>query len=169
MRRIHRVVLMTALLALAPALAACENFDMDKLDFFNSKKPLPGKRELLFPNGVPGVSQGIPKQYMKGYEEQSQQQSIAATPLPGQSNPPPPPAATATPQSKTAALTPEQKKKAAEEKAKKKKKAAKHKAKPKPKPKPSESAGQSQWPPSSQGQIGIAPWPSTPQSNTTSH
>ena len=53
---------------------------MDKLDVFglNKKKPLPGKREALFPNGVPGVTQGIPPQYMKGYQQKQQQEAAAA-------------------------------------------------------------------------------------------
>ena len=41
---------------------------MDKLDVFdlNEKKKLPGERKELFPEGVPGVTQGIPPEYMKG-------------------------------------------------------------------------------------------------------
>ena len=72
MRRFHRVVMLAVLIALAPALAGCENFDPDSLDPFglNKKKPLPGERRPLFPEGVPGVTQGIPPEYMKGHEDQ---------------------------------------------------------------------------------------------------
>ena len=60
--------LLAALLALAPVLAGCEDFDMDKLDVFglNKKKKLPGERKEVFPGGVPGVTQGIPPEYLKG-------------------------------------------------------------------------------------------------------
>src|ERR1700686_2360902 len=68
MRRMHRIVLLAGLVALAPVLAGCEDFDMDKFDFLhlNDKKKLPGDRKELFPQGVPGVSQGIPPEYLKG-------------------------------------------------------------------------------------------------------
>ena len=68
MRRMHRIVLLAGLVALAPVLAGCENFDMDKLDVFglNEKKKLPGDRKPVFPEGVPGVTQGIPPEFVKG-------------------------------------------------------------------------------------------------------
>jgi len=68
MRRIHRIALLAALVAVVPMLAGCEDFDMDKLDIFglNQKKKLPGERKELFPGGVPGVTQGIPPEYLKG-------------------------------------------------------------------------------------------------------
>lgn len=57
------------------ALSACaSDFDpgdwAEKLDFFhlNDKKKLPGERKELFPGGVPGVSQGIPPDLVKGYQ-----------------------------------------------------------------------------------------------------
>ena len=68
MRRMHRIVMLAALVALAPALSGCANFDPDKLDVFglNEKKKLPGDRKAVFPEGVPGVSQGIPPEFIKG-------------------------------------------------------------------------------------------------------
>ena len=68
MRRLRRVVLLVGLVAIAPVLAGCEDFDMDKFDVFgiNQKKKLPGERKELFPEGVPGVTQGIPPEYLKG-------------------------------------------------------------------------------------------------------
>ena len=47
MRRMHRIVLLAGLVALAPVLAGCEDFDMDKFDVFglNDKKKLPGERK----------------------------------------------------------------------------------------------------------------------------
>ena len=69
-RRLPRILLLVALVAITPVLAGCESFDPDRLDPFgwNAKKKLPGKRELLFPNGVPGVTQGIPPEYQAGYK-----------------------------------------------------------------------------------------------------
>ena len=57
-RRMRHIVLLVALVALAPVLAGCENFDPEKLDVFGfgDKKKLPGDRKPLFPEGVPGVS-----------------------------------------------------------------------------------------------------------------
>ena len=68
MRAIYRAVLLTGLATFAPALTACSNFDADKLDVFglNEKKKLPGERKDVFPGGVPGVTQGIPPEYMRG-------------------------------------------------------------------------------------------------------
>ena len=68
MRRMHRIVLLVGLVALAPVLAGCADFDMDKLDVFglNEKKKLPGERKPVFPDGVPGVTQGVPPEYVKG-------------------------------------------------------------------------------------------------------
>jgi hypothetical protein len=70
MRRGQSVLLIVALLALATMLSACESFDMDKLDIFNlnEKKKLPGDRKPLFPEGVPGVSQGVPPDLVKGHQ-----------------------------------------------------------------------------------------------------
>src|SRR5262245_57521817 len=171
MRAIHRAVLLTGLAMAAPVLTACSNFDLDKLDVFglNEKKKLPGERKDLFPGGVPGVTQGIPPEYMKG-------------------NHPSPDTAQAL-QAPTAEL-----KKAAEE-AEPEKKAAAVEPEPKPKPKrtakprtasqqstqapsqqmapwpqqspqPAPQQGQSPWP--TQGQTTTAPWPSSPQPGTFS-
>jgi hypothetical protein len=37
-------------------------------DVFDSKKKLPGQREPLFPNGVPGAETGVPPDLVKGYK-----------------------------------------------------------------------------------------------------
>jgi hypothetical protein len=69
----HRVAMLVVLLAIAPVVSGCANgdFDLDKLDVFglNEKKKLPGERKEVFPDGVPGVTQGIPPEYMKGNDE----------------------------------------------------------------------------------------------------
>lgn len=179
MRRRSRIVLLAALAALAPALAGCENIDLDKLDFLklSQKKPLPGVRKPLFPEGVPGVSQGIPKEYQKSYVEQQQQQlndSALNQPAAG------PDANGDAADKKTAAIQPAEKPKP---KLKPKpKRTVKHKTKPKlpatteapvnsgqtaqqqssPWPAPAQQEQQQQsspWPASGQQQ---SPWPSTP-------
>jgi len=115
MRRFSRIVVMAALVALAPVLAGCEDFDLDKLDVFglNKKKPLPGDRRDVFPGGVPGVTQGIPPEYLKSNVEKQQAADAAAA---------------AEAQKDEAAK--------AEEDAQKKAAAAAEAEKPKPKPKP---------------------------------
>ncbi len=40
---------------------------------FDNKKKLPGERKPVFPEGVPGVTQGIPAELQKGYSEQAAQ------------------------------------------------------------------------------------------------
>jgi outer membrane biosynthesis protein TonB len=156
MRAVHRIVLLLGLTALVAPLAACSNFDPDKLDIFglNEKKKLPGERKELFPGGVPGVTQGIPPEYMKGNQPPP---DTAQTPVPQQGN-----QSTAGEAEKTAAVEPEPK------------------PKPKPKPKPRtvsqppaqitvqpapQGAVQQQqpspWPQPASEQATTAPWPST--------
>jgi hypothetical protein len=187
MRRWHRCVLLTALVAIAPVLAGCADFDLDKLDVFhvNDKKKLPGERHDVFPNGVPGVTQGIPPELLKS-NQAAAETGQATTALPG-SNPPPPAepdnraaaaaaGAPAEKPSRTAAVapanivpeseTPEKPKHKPKPKVK-----AKAKAKPKPKSEPAKitiqpAARQQQqqpWP--AAGQQPAAPWPGTGQPN----
>src|SRR5258707_11138058 len=58
-------------LSLGVILSGCEGFDptsfMDH-DFFNTKKKLPGDRKPVFPDGTPGVPQGVPQELVKGYQ-----------------------------------------------------------------------------------------------------
>ena len=111
--RIHNAIVLTLLIAAAPALSGCADFDMDKLDVLglNKKKPLPGERHDVFPEGVPGVARGIPAELMKG---QAQSQPGAAVPLDNVAQQP------AEGEQKTAAAAPDEEK---------------PKVKPKPKPK----------------------------------
>lgn len=84
------VLIIIGLLATAPMLGACTDFDMDKLDFFhlNEKKKLPGERKQLFPEGIPGVSQGIPQELTKGYKPPPEPESAkVAEPEPAKSKP----------------------------------------------------------------------------------
>ena len=51
------------------------------LDFLDTKKKLPGERKPVFPDGVPGLEQGVPKELYKGsaQEQIDQQNAQAAT------------------------------------------------------------------------------------------
>ena len=68
MRRMQRIVLLATFVAVVPVLSGCANFDPESLDIFGfgDKKKLPGDRKPVFPEGVPGVTQGVPTQYIKG-------------------------------------------------------------------------------------------------------
>jgi hypothetical protein len=175
------IVILTALVVVAPVLAGCSDFDPDKLDVFglNEKKKLPGERKDVFPGGVPGVSQGVPPEYMKGYQPPAET-AAGTTQQPGPDN------AAAGEQRKTAAAEP-----AAEPQ-------PKPKAKPKPRPRtasrppaqapaqaqqqqtapwpepaqqqpqPQPQQAQSPWPAPAEQQASPAPWPSAPPPGTFS-
>jgi hypothetical protein len=71
MRRHHRAILTAATLALSFGLIGCDTSEtLDKLQdmipFGDNKKPLPGDRKEVFPQGVPGVAQGVPPDMVKG-------------------------------------------------------------------------------------------------------
>src|SRR3989441_12037875 len=74
MRRPQRLIATAVLVALSGALAGCGstgNFDpSDLLDFLDTKKKLPGDRKPVFPEGVPGLEQGVPKDLYKGTRQQ---------------------------------------------------------------------------------------------------
>lgn len=149
MRRMHRIVLLVGLIAIGPVMAGCADFDMDKLDVFglNEKAKLPGDRKPVFPQGVPGVSQGIPQEYIRG----NQPPPDTAQTLPVE---PEKPATAGKPAKKTAAVQ----------------SADEPKPKPKRKPKPPAPAAQGQQQPQpGQGQsTSSAPWPSAPAPGTFS-
>jgi hypothetical protein len=84
MRRSQRLIAASVLIALSSALAGCStsltNFDpSDLLDFLDTKKKLPGERKPVFPDGVPGLEQGVPKDLYKGSaQERLDRQNAAA-------------------------------------------------------------------------------------------
>ena len=80
MLRVKHAILILSLLSLGPALSACADFDPDKLDIFgiNEKKKLPGERRPVFPEGVPGVTQGVPPDLVKGYQQPAEPEPQAA-------------------------------------------------------------------------------------------
>ena len=74
MRRPQRLIATAVLIALSGTLAGCGStagFDpSDLLDFLDTKKKLPGDRKPVFPEGVPGLEQGVPKDLYKGSRQQ---------------------------------------------------------------------------------------------------
>ena len=84
MRRSQRLIAAAVLISLSGVLAGCSdslsNWDpSDVLDFIDTKKKIPGERKPVFPEGVPGLEQGVPKQLYKGSaQEQIDQQNAAA-------------------------------------------------------------------------------------------
>lgn len=82
----RRTALTAVALIVALGLAGCGGFDpLDKLQDWDimgaGKKPLPGERRAVFPEGTPGVPQGVPPELVKGYQ------------APPEEPPPPPPVA----------------------------------------------------------------------------
>jgi hypothetical protein len=165
MRPIHRILVLTILAAAMGTLAACTNFDPDKLDVFglNEKKKLPGERREVFPGGVPGVTQGIPPEYLKG----NQPADAAEAPAGAQGK------------EKTAAVEPEPAPKPKPKRAPKPRVASQptqvtvspqqQQAAPWPQQnqQPAQQQSQAPWP--AQGQANTtAPWPSSPAPGTFS-
>ena len=85
MRRSQRLIAASVLIALSGALAGCSSglssWDpTDLLDFLDTKKKLPGERKPVFPEGVPGLEQGVPKDLYKGSaQERLDQQNAQST------------------------------------------------------------------------------------------
>ncbi|OAF18312.1 hypothetical protein [Bradyrhizobium neotropicale] len=94
MRRTPRLIAAAVLIAFTGLLGGCSSggFDpADMLDFLDTKKKLPGDRKPVFPEGVPGLEQGVPRDMYKGAQQQQLQDpnaAVAAAPA----APPPEPA-----------------------------------------------------------------------------
>jgi hypothetical protein len=88
MRRLQRLIAASVLIALSGAIAGCSSnmssFDpMDWLDWIDTKKKVQGERKPVFPDGVPGLEQGVPKSLYKGAQEADQNApEVAAVPPP---------------------------------------------------------------------------------------
>jgi hypothetical protein len=84
MRRSQRLIAAAVLISLSGVLAGCSdslsNWDpTDMLDFLDTKKKIPGDRKPVFPDGVPGLEQGVPKELYKGSaQERIDQQNAQA-------------------------------------------------------------------------------------------
>jgi hypothetical protein len=74
-RRNQRLLAGAFLLGFAGLLGGCSSlptpsFDpTDMLDFLDTKKKAPGERKPVFPEGVPGISQGVPRDMVRGSAE----------------------------------------------------------------------------------------------------
>lgn len=85
MRPMQRLVSAAVLIALSSALSGCGSMTgwdpADLLDFLDTKKKLPGDRKPVFPEGVPGLEQGVPKDlYKENADRQpAQDAAVAAT------------------------------------------------------------------------------------------
>ncbi|PSO15329.1 hypothetical protein [Bradyrhizobium sp. MOS003] len=92
MRRTPRLIAAAVLIAFTGVLGGCSSFDpSDMLDFLDTKKKLPGDRKPVFPDGVPGLEQGVPKEMYKGAQQQQPDPNApAVAALPAE--PPPEPA-----------------------------------------------------------------------------
>jgi hypothetical protein len=92
MRGPKRLIALAVAVALSGVVAGCStaNFDpSDLLDFLDTKKKLPGERKPVFPEGVPGLEQGVPKDLYKGARQQqvddpNAQAAVAPPPEPTQ-------------------------------------------------------------------------------------
>lgn len=173
-------------LALLLLLSACSSdFDptdfTEKLDFFhvNEKKKLPGERKELFPGGVPGVTQGIPPELVKGYQppatealEASQEQQPQPQAEPEKPKPKPHVAHRTPPKQKKqptqVKVTPSQPKQTEQ--------AEQQQIWPDPQPQGQQQTG-AQTPPTRQQQTSpwpapqqqTSPWPDAPPPNTFQH
>jgi outer membrane biosynthesis protein TonB len=85
MRSMQRLTAAVVLIAFSGLLGGCasSSFDpSDLLDFLDTKKKLPGDRKPVFPEGVPGLEQGVPKDLYKGAQEQQNADAAAAAVAP---------------------------------------------------------------------------------------
>jgi outer membrane biosynthesis protein TonB len=153
MNRFTRIALTASALSLAVVLAGCESFDPTDIfnaEIFNTKKKLPGERRAVFPEGTPGVPQGVPQELVKGYQQQPEQaeapQAVAPPPVEPKPKPKPKPKVVAKPKEESAptavTVRPSQ-----------------------PQSQPPQSQGQTQWPdpPSTRPQqSGGVAWPDPP-------
>lgn len=90
--RLRASVLMAAAVCAGLSLAGCSStngeFDLDPSTWFpDGKKKLAGERRELFPGGVPGVTQGVPPELIKGSPQQQAVQNAEAAPPPEQPKP----------------------------------------------------------------------------------
>ena len=79
---------LAAALAVVLAVAGCTKggqFDPTELfnnDMFETKKKIPGEREPVFPDGVPGTTSGVPADLVKGYQPPPDQADTTPPPEP---------------------------------------------------------------------------------------
>lgn len=106
MMRTRRALLIVSVLAAGFALSACESFDPENM--FNQKKPLPGDRRAVFPEGVPGVPQGVPQELVQGYQPPAEPPPPEPAPVVEKPKPKPKRVAQPAPRPQRAAPPPQQ-------------------------------------------------------------
>jgi hypothetical protein len=84
MTSLMRIILVTSALILPLGGCASIGDAIDPTewfsgDMFSGKKKLPGDRKPVFPQGVPGVSQGIPSDLVKGNQQPPLESGYAVT------------------------------------------------------------------------------------------
>jgi hypothetical protein len=90
MAKARRLMLVLAALSVGFSLSGCANgnFELDPAYWFpDGKKKLPGDRREVFPEGVPGVTQGIPPELIRGNAAQAATQDPALAAAAGQQPP----------------------------------------------------------------------------------
>ena len=98
-RHTSRLLAAAFALCLAAPLSGCGSLSTpswdptDLLDFLDTKKRTPGERKPVFPEGVPGISQGVPKELVRGSPESqaSAEAQAAAAAAPPETQPARPP------------------------------------------------------------------------------
>lgn len=164
---------LVALLVAGPFLAGCSSssdFDptdaLDKLDFFNlnQEKKLKGERKALFPEGVPGVSQGIPPDLVKGHQPTETAAAPAVEEPPPEKPKPKPRVANRTPAKPAPKPARVQVSPSEQAPAAQPQQARQQSAWPDAKPAQQQQTGtQSPWP---EPQKQTSPWPDAPPPNT---
>ena len=79
MKNLVRAAVTAGALSAGFLLAGCENFDPTAIldsDIFNTKKKLPGERRPVFPEGTPGVPQGVPPELVKGHQPPPEPEAV---------------------------------------------------------------------------------------------
>jgi outer membrane biosynthesis protein TonB len=105
MNRFTRIALIIPALSLGLVLAGCESFDPTAIfdaEIFNTKKKLPGERRAVFPEGTPGVPQGVPQELVKGYQPAEPEPPPQQPPAEAKPKPKPKPKVVAKPKEESA-------------------------------------------------------------------
>src|SRR5262245_34164052 len=100
MHRFARMAAVASALSLGVMLTGCETFDPTDIfnaDMFSTKKKLQGERKPVFPEGTPGVSQGVPQELVKGYQPPTEPEPAQAAPEEPKAKPKPKPKTAAKP------------------------------------------------------------------------
>jgi hypothetical protein len=81
MRACARLVLVSLAMSATLGLAGCDSIDRltdTMTGLFDTKKKLPGERKAVFPEGVPGVTQGVPSEYLPAKKAPGEETSESA-------------------------------------------------------------------------------------------